>query len=99
MPTSIAYHDRAIATARSSARSAIDCQPLRPLSCLIRERPARGDSITTRAWPEAIQPCFDNQLRGGARTATVLNGLPITVSVSYTHLRAHETPEHLVCRL
>src|SRR5678816_4308005 len=22
-----------------------------------------------------------------------------TVSVSYTHLRAHETPEHLVCRL
>src|SRR5678816_1102287 len=26
--------------------------------------------------------------------ATVLNG-----PVSYTHLRAHETPEHLVCRL
>src|SRR5678815_2780124 len=23
----------------------------------------------------------------------------ITVPVSYTHLRAHETPEHLVCRL
>ena len=23
----------------------------------------------------------------------------IVVSVSYTHLRAHETPEHLVCRL
>ena len=22
-----------------------------------------------------------------------------TLSVSYTHLRAHETPEHLVCRL
>ena len=22
-----------------------------------------------------------------------------TVPVSYTHLRAHETPEHLVCRL
>src|SRR5678815_1906499 len=22
-----------------------------------------------------------------------------TISVSYTHLRAHETPEHLVCRL
>ena len=21
------------------------------------------------------------------------------ISVSYTHLRAHETPEHLVCRL
>ncbi len=22
-----------------------------------------------------------------------------TIAVSYTHLRAHETPEHLVCRL
>src|SRR5678816_2169584 len=30
------------------------------------------------------------------------NGFPAVVSitaVSYTHLRAHETPEHLVCRL
>src|SRR5674536_400388 len=26
-------------------------------------------------------------------------GLPTSTSVSYTHLRAHETPEHLVCRL
>src|SRR5674536_385539 len=25
--------------------------------------------------------------------------MEILVSVSYTHLRAHETPEHLVCRL
>eukprot|EP00658_Telonema_sp_P-2_P022843 TRINITY_DN19143_c0_g1_i1.p1 TRINITY_DN19143_c0_g1~~TRINITY_DN19143_c0_g1_i1.p1 ORF type:complete len:115 (+),score=12.56 TRINITY_DN19143_c0_g1_i1:146-490(+) len=24
---------------------------------------------------------------------------PALVAVSYTHLRAHETPEHLVCRL
>mgnify|MGYP002682765443 CR=1 FL=1 len=23
----------------------------------------------------------------------------VLVAVSYTHLRAHETPEHLVCRL
>ena len=23
----------------------------------------------------------------------------IIIAVSYTHLRAHETPEHLVCRL
>ena len=27
-------------------------------------------------------------------------GMPIgDATVSYTHLRAHETPEHLVCRL
>ena len=25
--------------------------------------------------------------------------LDTTMAVSYTHLRAHETPEHLVCRL
>ena len=25
--------------------------------------------------------------------------LKALISVSYTHLRAHETPEHLVCRL
>eukprot|EP00658_Telonema_sp_P-2_P027066 TRINITY_DN20986_c0_g1_i2.p2 TRINITY_DN20986_c0_g1~~TRINITY_DN20986_c0_g1_i2.p2 ORF type:complete len:101 (+),score=31.69 TRINITY_DN20986_c0_g1_i2:133-435(+) len=26
-------------------------------------------------------------------------GAVVTQAVSYTHLRAHETPEHLVCRL
>ena len=31
--------------------------------------------------------------------ATVVPQGNILVSVSYTHLRAHETPEHLVCRL
>src|SRR5678815_3077111 len=25
--------------------------------------------------------------------------MPVSKAVSYTHLRAHETPEHLVCRL
>src|SRR5678816_3603489 len=29
--------------------------------------------------------------------STVTNGRPLPMS--YTHLRAHETPEHLVCRL
>ena len=27
------------------------------------------------------------------------SGIKIIIAVSYTHLRAHETPEHLVCRL
>src|SRR5674536_37689 len=30
---------------------------------------------------------------------TVNTGQSTTTPVSYTHLRAHETPEHLVCRL
>eukprot|EP00658_Telonema_sp_P-2_P006687 TRINITY_DN12528_c0_g2_i1.p1 TRINITY_DN12528_c0_g2~~TRINITY_DN12528_c0_g2_i1.p1 ORF type:complete len:109 (-),score=15.30 TRINITY_DN12528_c0_g2_i1:4-330(-) len=29
----------------------------------------------------------------------VLGGEVLLTPVSYTHLRAHETPEHLVCRL
>eukprot|EP00658_Telonema_sp_P-2_P000040 TRINITY_DN10012_c0_g1_i7.p1 TRINITY_DN10012_c0_g1~~TRINITY_DN10012_c0_g1_i7.p1 ORF type:complete len:1216 (-),score=233.07 TRINITY_DN10012_c0_g1_i7:37-3684(-) len=33
------------------------------------------------------------------RPATDHLGIDDTVAVSYTHLRAHETPEHLVCRL
>ena len=32
---------------------------------------------------------------GGARWLLVVD----PIAVSYTHLRAHETPEHLVCRL
>src|SRR5678815_2252973 len=32
-------------------------------------------------------------------TLNALCGLYATSPVSYTHLRSHETPEHLVCRL
>src|SRR5674536_343258 len=40
----------------------------------------------------------------GGRAGDKTNGVPVNLaigltSVSYTHLRAHETPEHLVCRL
>ena len=33
------------------------------------------------------------------RNEEVLSTVFFVVAVSYTHLRAHETPEHLVCRL
>src|SRR5678816_4663599 len=46
------------------------------------------------------------QLNGANDLAVANNGtftfsaqLTNTAAVSYTHLRAHETPEHLVCRL
>src|SRR5678815_505151 len=29
----------------------------------------------------------------------IVRSIYFTIPVSYTHLRAHETPEHLVCRL
>eukprot|EP00658_Telonema_sp_P-2_P069563 TRINITY_DN58883_c0_g1_i1.p1 TRINITY_DN58883_c0_g1~~TRINITY_DN58883_c0_g1_i1.p1 ORF type:complete len:127 (-),score=6.06 TRINITY_DN58883_c0_g1_i1:49-429(-) len=34
-----------------------------------------------------------------ATTVMISARIVIYTSVSYTHLRAHETPEHLVCRL
>src|SRR5678816_1637579 len=42
-----------------------------------------------------------NQDAGGDRRAQCAESIACshTESVSYTHLRAHETPEHLVCRL
>src|SRR5665254_26996 len=46
-------------------------------------------------WPCALSRAdfFDRRLAG--RALRLLGAIP----VSYTHLRAHETPEHLVCRL
>src|SRR5678815_2852930 len=39
-----------------------------------------------------------NRLKGGEDFAALAKDKS-TDPVSYTHLRAHETPEHLVCRL
>src|SRR5678816_3159304 len=41
----------------------------------------------------------DRQYCGYADFANPTHFAPPVRSVSYTHLRAHETPEHLVCRL
>src|SRR5678816_3369701 len=38
-------------------------------------------------------------LAGGFKRSYLRSSLVVFQSVSYTHLRAHETPEHLVCRL
>ena len=42
--------------------------------------------------------------RGGTDASAIMfakffNAEKCIISVSYTHLRAHETPEHLVCRV
>eukprot|EP00658_Telonema_sp_P-2_P056142 TRINITY_DN4462_c0_g1_i4.p1 TRINITY_DN4462_c0_g1~~TRINITY_DN4462_c0_g1_i4.p1 ORF type:complete len:181 (+),score=19.00 TRINITY_DN4462_c0_g1_i4:527-1069(+) len=50
-------------------------------------------SVLTGTCNEAV--CGENALAGACLVFTVRTGTP----VSYTHLRAHETPEHLVCRL
>eukprot|EP00658_Telonema_sp_P-2_P062152 TRINITY_DN50820_c0_g1_i1.p1 TRINITY_DN50820_c0_g1~~TRINITY_DN50820_c0_g1_i1.p1 ORF type:complete len:104 (-),score=0.89 TRINITY_DN50820_c0_g1_i1:87-398(-) len=50
-----------------------------------------GDNITIGA------PAIDGA-QIGAKVVKHLKGDKV-IAVSYTHLRAHETPEHLVCRL
>src|SRR5678816_4466379 len=47
-----------------------------------------------RAFERSVSFSKSQLARGHARLRTELQG-----PVSYTHLRAHETPEHLVCRL
>src|SRR5678815_3722281 len=59
---------------------------------------AKEVSIQLTAGPAAIRAWAR-----GAREVTFIgavgNRLDYIIAVSYTHLRAHETPEHLVCRL
>src|SRR5678815_1091084 len=67
-----------------SIRKAVNCSP----STL-------ANTVNRSAKPALVMNSFDPvsfQLLPSA-------DLTALVSVSYTHLRAHETPEHLVCRL
>src|SRR5678815_5876767 len=58
----------------------------------------RGASYSAKALSE-IMECFDSRPTGRyGRSSDDTFGTTID-PVSYTHLRAHETPEHLVCRL
>ncbi|WP_458793142.1 response regulator, partial [Campylobacter coli] len=43
--------------------------------------------------------CLPDAPNGEVVDYILAKNWPVIVSVSYTHLRAHETPEHLVCRL
>src|SRR5678815_1864509 len=53
---------------------------------------------SSNSFNETNYNLFNNfRLKGGVCAYVNIN-TPIT-PVSYTHLRAHETPEHLVCRL
>eukprot|EP00658_Telonema_sp_P-2_P024651 TRINITY_DN19912_c0_g1_i2.p1 TRINITY_DN19912_c0_g1~~TRINITY_DN19912_c0_g1_i2.p1 ORF type:complete len:114 (+),score=14.71 TRINITY_DN19912_c0_g1_i2:1-342(+) len=54
-----------------------------------RKTDTRPDIILTNRAAEELSP---------APMGTLLD-IDTSISVSYTHLRAHETPEHLVCRL
>src|SRR5678815_6190200 len=62
------------------------------------------DHLNVIANIELAQGALLQVLRDGGDSIALLdgetgNGKVGAVAVSYTHLRAHETPEHLVCRL
>src|SRR5678816_1930337 len=59
----------------------------RPPRSTLDRSSAASDVYKRQAWQEGVDPL----------NPTDPDGNPIPVS--YTHLRAHETPEHLVCRL
>eukprot|EP00658_Telonema_sp_P-2_P050604 TRINITY_DN38624_c0_g1_i1.p1 TRINITY_DN38624_c0_g1~~TRINITY_DN38624_c0_g1_i1.p1 ORF type:complete len:144 (+),score=24.46 TRINITY_DN38624_c0_g1_i1:37-468(+) len=60
----------------------------------------RGDGRKLFLGPTDTVWTFDlGRARGGVVGKSKLSSSPTRRAVSYTHLRAHETPEHLVCRL
>ena len=60
------------------------------------------DVVVVGAGGAGLRACL-SLAEAGQRTACVTKVFPTrshtVAAVSYTHLRAHETPEHLVCRL
>src|SRR5678816_4030010 len=56
-------------------------------------RTGRTISLNTSASSSKTCCCFFSGRRGASKKFC-----PCVIPVSYTHLRAHETPEHLVCR-
>src|SRR5665254_18792 len=74
-------------------------------SAIVRERSA-ADLATIRpsardSQASAASSCSTPMTRAAGRRAFTATATPLArpPPVSYTHLRAHETPEHLVCRL
>src|SRR5678815_4021499 len=67
--------------------------------------PARRAEALSRVGAIVDEPRFHGHLTGTENLAVVAAArgratfARIPEAVSYTHLRAHETPEHLVCRL
>ena len=62
-------------------------------------RPADAPKGDVKPLSKEERRFFDSMVIHEDRDIYVLNKPSGFAAVSYTHLRAHETPEHLVCRL
>eukprot|EP00658_Telonema_sp_P-2_P085127 TRINITY_DN9634_c0_g1_i4.p1 TRINITY_DN9634_c0_g1~~TRINITY_DN9634_c0_g1_i4.p1 ORF type:complete len:121 (+),score=38.71 TRINITY_DN9634_c0_g1_i4:97-459(+) len=84
-----------------------DCKSLVALnldpftSVLLSPAPADDDTAPGPSSSSSVSSAHPaaSSLLSAATTVKQKKGGTTTRSVSYTHLRAHETPEHLVCRL
>src|SRR5678815_5924472 len=73
--------------------SVITSRHFRSIQCLLMDMPLCEQSQKEEVAVLAIKASDPETLRRKAHRERIMK------SVSYTHLRAHETPEHLVCRL
>src|SRR5678816_163310 len=74
--------------------------PDNPDWCLIDLDPSdkQNFDIVIRV-AQATREVLDNMGVIGYPKTSGSTGIHVYIPVSYTHLRAHETPEHFVCRL
>src|SRR5678816_3285918 len=74
--------------------------PHKPVRMILSLGPGSGADIGARLYADGLTKMWGQPVvienRPGGDGVIAINA---TIPVSYTHLRAHETPEHLVCRL
>src|SRR5678815_2759479 len=84
----------ALAVLKSAVKPGVTTDELDRLAeSEIRSRGAIPAFKGYRNYPKTLCASVNEQVVHGIPSKRVLK------AVSYTHLRAHETPEHLVCRL
>src|SRR5678815_1606759 len=79
----------------SAGPSAASCHKSCPRTSAASANVSRTGLLSAKlcSMPTACEPC------PGKTNASFIAATSPRGPVSYTHLRAHETPEHLVCRL
>src|SRR5678815_5563701 len=89
----------AISTAGLSLAHATRVCPIRPRAPLMSSRSGFTRLDKAQRAERRFELLCIGPIHLAKRQTNISLHLPGQRAVSYTHLRAHETPEHLVCRL